>query len=502
MPSPFAIYPETTGRPETFAVPEDVTSFSEQAAKVGRALFEVQPLTVAYRIGTDILERPGALGSLFSSAERQTRLVDNMFAQDRAREEAYDRRIKAVQAATGVQLENPERGGYRLSERELRAASQDGPIDPAENRRQRFEQEFNKARIGYPDKAAELAFGDIDEEARAIAKGAEADYEQARHDPNLSTASGLAMQLAGGMWGQRRDPLMVGSLFAGPTGAVGRNVAARIFSSGLFQGVFNAGVNALEQPAVQGWRDELGLRSGVVPAAENVGLAFLFGAIPGAVLRGIHEIPSALRPSVQRVLDGTPEAGDIDKAMQAARAALGEIDADMQPVQRAAIKVGEEMDAATKATRPPPAKDVSPELQDDLTTAALRQADDPVNQPSPEGTAAARDLEAMPPEVQDRVAAAEPTTQREAEMAASEALEDIGNRQSIATTRTRLDEEALPAPPPRVEGETLPAARSKDPLDKVPLARDDGSATMVSPQQAARAGERETKLAELIRECK
>ncbi len=576
----------TVAAPVTFAEPDETLSFSERVKKavdlhvaagktiaaVGRAIHPFTPVGIAQAIGTDLAERPGEFPTLFKAAESHARLVDNAFATDRAREEAYDRRIKAVKAATGVELPNPERGGYRLNERELRALTRDGPIDPAAYRRQRFDQDLSAAIADNPGKAGELQFGSIDAEAKAIAQGAEHDYEAARKDTRLSTASSLVTQLGGGLWGQRRDPIQVVALFAGPTSAVGRTVAARIASSGLFQGLYNAGISALEQPAVQAWRSELGLRSGVQPAAENVGLAFLFGAIPGAVFRGVHEIPAMLRPSVQRVLNGAPEAGDVEKAMQAARSALGEIDADMaekvkapavrvggkiyedlnhgmaadkaeaelgRPFQleeiesgfttsagrfvdrdeaaliankvadlqssdlpRRVIKLGDDIDEAARATAPARAKDVPPELHDDMTAAAQRHGEDQVNQPSSAAFAAVRDLEKMPPEIQERIAAAAPQTEREAAMAASEAIEDIGNRENIARTRVALDEERLPPPEPLPEGVKPPPASSKDPLDRIPLARDDGTPTVVSARQAARAGERETQFADLIRECK
>jgi hypothetical protein len=57
----------------------------------------------------------------------------------------------------------------------------------------------------------------------------------------------------------------------------------------------------------------------------------------------------------------------------------------------------------------------------------------------------------------------------------------------------RQPEAKVPVPPP---------ASSKDPLDKIPMARDDGTPTLVSARQAAKAGERETELSALIRECK
>lgn len=635
------------------------------ARGIGRLVHPSTPVGIGQAIGTDLAERPGEFPSLFSAAERQTRLVDNAFAQDRAREEAYDRRIKAVKDATGIELPNPERGGYQLNERELRALTRDGPIDPAAYRRQRFEQDLAAARVDHPDNP-EMRFGDIDAEARAIAQSAEHDYDAARKDTGLSTASSLAMAIGGNMWGQRRDPFAVGSLFAGPTSAVGKSVAARIASSGLFQGLYNAGVAALEQPAVQAWRSELGLRSGLALAAENVGLAFLFGAIPGAVFRGVHEIPAALRPSVKRVLAGAPEAGDIEKAMAAARSALGEIDAEMQPAARRAIKLGEDIDETARATAPARGKDVPPELHDDLEAAAARHAEDPVNQPSPAAVAVVQSLQndpkwrpgkfdedrawrhirdlfpemseedmarvaarvedltkepapALPerpsglrlfetevsqeegyteraityrgrdeagkdrvqasftidgntatlndinaidvrgnvipndqarnvigpaeirsllgqfrelnPEVKritadrvsgartggkydvtrgqemsvelrDRIAAARPQTEREAQMAASEAIEDIGNRAMVERTRATLKEPVLPEPEPLPEGVKSPKPIKDEPLDQIPWIDAKGRPDTISPGQLARVDRVEMELHDLIMSCK
>jgi hypothetical protein len=739
MPSLLDAYPRQADGPITFAEPDETLSLSERLAKVARvgdlagtAASIINPAAGIGRIaglaGVDIAQHPGEFSNLFSAAERQTRLVDNTFAQDRAREEAYDRRIKAVKDATGIELENPERGGYRPTGHEMAALAREGPVDPWAISRQRFDQALQAARVDHPDNR-EMVFGNIDDEAKAIAAGAEADYEKARHDTELSTPGSMVAQFAGGMWGQRRNPIQTIGLLAGPTSAVGKTIAVRILSSGLFQGLYNAGLTALEQPSVQAWREAIGIKSGVVPATENVGMAFLAGVIPGAILRGVHEgIAPAMRAPIQRVLDGVPVGDDIEKVMQAAKSVLGEIDADMNPTARAAIKLGADVDEAARATAPFRAKDVTPELHDDLMVAAQRHGEDPVNQPSPAAVTAVHHIEAfhgsphdfeafdiskigtgegaqsyahglyfaenelvartykaladakingqpfninnpvhkaaglvdefgsreaaiaeakrrlardpdafnedvlrrlesdrplpsleqggnlyrvrihadkerfldwdkpiseqtpeiraaltalgqsegnkylvrtggdaiqslatdlgsreavaaklreagipgikyldqgsreagegsrnyvvfsdkdvqithkndkpLSPamqEVQDRIAAAAPQTEREAQMAASEALEDIGNRQSIAATRAKMDAERLPAPEPLSEGVKPPPASSKDPIDRIPLARDDGTSTIVSARQAARAGERETQFADLIRECK
>lgn len=344
--------PQDAG-PMTFAEPQEGLGFTERLKSTVDTALKFTPGAIARSITTDIIEGKD-FGGLYNAAERQTRLVDNIVSHQSAIEEAYQRRIEAVKEATGVELDNPER--LRLTERELRQINRDGPVDPAAWKRQQFDQKLAETRNQHPDAVDALTFGNIDQEARAIAKGAEDEYEQAKKDTNLSGASSLVAEFGGGFKGMLRDPLFVGSMFAGPTTAVGKTVGARILTSGLFQGLYNAGLSALEQPSVQAWRAEIGARSGAVPAVENVGLAFLFGAIPGVGFRAIHEIPAGARPAVQRVLAGTPEAGDLDQVMKVAKDALGEIDRDIPglgPREAAAIKLGEEMDTADRITRPP-----------------------------------------------------------------------------------------------------------------------------------------------------
>jgi hypothetical protein len=337
----------------------------------------------------------GELGKLNRAAERSQRLVDNINSHELAVEEAYDRRIKAVREATGVELDNPER--HRMTERERRQLRMEGVDATAIPTYQRklFDDRLAILQNAHSDKAEKLQFGDINEEAMAVAKDAEDEYEQARRSTRLGTAASLMASFGGGFVGSLRDPLMTGTMIAGPTLAAGKSIAARIFSAAWRQGAYNAGITALEQPSVQAWRAKIGAESGFTPAVENVGMSFLFGAIPGAVFRGIGEIPGALKAPLKRVLDGNPQPGDLEKAMEAANAALREIDGDIKPRSPAerAIRMGEEMDAADRAVRVPQPKDMAPELHDDLTQAALRHADDP-SKPTPQAIAAVNAIEA------------------------------------------------------------------------------------------------------------
>lgn len=439
---------------------------------------------------------------IFAAAEKQQRLVNNAFAADQSREQVYDQRIAAIKTATGVELENPERGGYSLTERDLRRLTVDGPIDPMEYRRAQFEQRLTQLRTAHPDKAEALAFSDINEAAKGVAKTAE--VEGAR-ETGANPIKSITAELAGGIWGSRRDPLFVGSMFFGPTSAAGKTAFTRIASSSIFQGLFNAGVTAVEQPAVQQWREEIGVRSGAIPAMENVGMAFLFGAIPGAVIQGGKE---ALAGPLRRVMEGRPQAGDLD----ALHAGLS----PAAPREAAALASGAESVAADRATLTiPEPKGIAPEVHNDMMAAALKRGDN-LAEPSPEAVQAVREMETKVPEgpavseIEQRVAEAQPRSEREALIAADEALDDIGRRESMAVVResveaVRAEQDAArvaraeavaaaPEPPPKIP--------AKDPIGKVPWLDDSGNPKLLSPKAAAAIGERDDLLAMLVRSCK
>lgn len=474
---------ERQGAPVTFAEPDEGSSYGQFLQAV------THPGRTLAGVVVESIRNPKAFGEMVGVAERQNNLTETWVSGNVSTEEAYDRRIKVIKAATGVELQNPMR--QSLTAQMVEQAREGNLAEPGVMTPELFDQQLAELRAKHPDKTEALSFGDIGAEARALAKGAEDEYEKARKETPLSGPTSLAAQFIGGMWGQRRDPLFVGSLFAGPTSAVGKTAVARVASSALFQGLYNAGISALEQPAVQMWRSEIGAKSGVVPAIENVGMAFLFGLIPGAAIRGIHE---AGRPAIRRTLAGVPERGDIDAALKA-------VDSELAPHEAAAVRMGEDMADADRVTAPPKPKDVAPDLHDDLSTAAQRHGDDPLNQPSPEAVEAVSRPEADP-EIAARVAEAEPKTLHEAQMAASEAIEEQGNRASMAATRATMERDSLPAPAPLPEGVKPPPASSKDPLDKIPMAKDDGTPGLVSARTAAKAGERETFFATLVRECK
>lgn len=383
--------------PVTFASADDATSFVQSQFDMQKKIWTAGlPAVRAIAAAPfDPLLRPEAYRDVFFAAERQQVLVDNVFAESRAIEEAYDRRIAEVKRVTGIDLENPMRGGYsreaRQTIRQEVLANNMAPVDAKggipEYQRRIFDERVFALQQQHPD----LTGDNIDVSARDIAHRAEDEAKQATEGVN--PVAGFIFGFGGGLYAGRRDPIFLGSLFMGPTSAVGKTVLGRAVSAGLFQGLFNAGVTAMEQPAVQAWRNDIGVRSGVVPAMENVGMSFLFGLIPGAVLRGVHEAGArevqAARPAIERAMRGAPEPGDV--------AALGKV-LGPEHADAAVIRMGEDALEADSAILPRPGK-TEPQLHDDMTAAALKHADDPVNEPPPEAIVAVREIEdsAAPP---------------------------------------------------------------------------------------------------------
>lgn len=353
-------------------------------AEPGEALGAADTMKALFRAPIDPIANPKPYADLTRASERMTRFTGNIASESAAREEAYDQRIAAIKAATGAELENPERDGYQQLARgmirdQVRAGQRAG-VDPniqggiVALQKQLFDQEFAKLQGTHP----ELQFGPIDDDTKKIALESIQRFQEARKAPGLNPFVAPIDVFGGGLLGSRRDPIFLGSLLAGPTSSTSRFALGRIASGAVRMGFYNAGISALEQPAVQEWRAKIGLEHGITPALEDVGQAFLFGAIPGAVIHGGIEGVRAVR--MRRLLAGVPEPGDVNAVTDA----LMKAGSSLTERERAMLGAGEESALADKATMTVPRpKDVPPELHDDMAAAALKRADLP-DEPSPE----------------------------------------------------------------------------------------------------------------------
>lgn len=311
----------------------------------------------------------------FWAAERQTRLVDTINGRQNSLAEAADNRIATIQQQTGVQLENPFRGGYQDEARQRIGGRLDaaGGLDESElpaAQRDVFNDKVDEIAQNFPDKAATLNFGQsFEDQAEAIGASA--------RQGNASDEGGFIPQLAGGIWGSRRDPLFLASLFIGPGPSQAATAIGRIAFGALKQGLYNAGLQLAAQPAVQAWREAIGEKSGIIPALENVGLAFLFGAIPGAGIEGVRELAKPAKQSLERIATGTPRAGDVEAVAHGLGLKLD--DETARTIKTAEADMAS--DAVAIGDRPP---GVPAQEHLDLTAQAIRHAEDPRNNPPAE----------------------------------------------------------------------------------------------------------------------
>lgn len=305
------------------------------------------------------------------AAERQTRLVDTINARENALAEAADHRIRIVREQTDVELENPFRGGYELDARERLGVPLTGADPIALSRlgaaqRDIFNERVDDAAQNHPDKARALTFGQsLEDQAQAIA--ASAAYDGSR-------AEGFMAAVIGGLWGSRRDPLFLGSLFAGPGLASAKTALAQIGWGAIKQGLFNAGLQAIAQPTVQDWRREIGERNGVVPAIESVGMAFVLGAIPGAAIEGVRVVSAGERAALSRIMNGTATPDDVRTAADALGVKIDEA-TDRQ------IRTAGADGANDAAGIGEPLPGVPPEQHATIAAQAVRHAEDPADPP-------------------------------------------------------------------------------------------------------------------------
>lgn len=363
----------------TFAAAGDGRSIGERLADFGTDFVELASDPKKWEA------REAAFGDLVSAAAGETMYARVVSARAEAYAEAADRRIAAVHHATGVQLENPYRRGYQVEARRLvrDAAINDPNYDPRGGIPQQaigiFNERLAQVRRDNADKLAGMDL-DIPIEAIAnnIATGAEQRAGIARANFEATgggAVGGFLADVLGGLGGASRDPLTLWSMAFGPTVAAGKTVAARVLSGGAAQGLFNIGVAQAEKPATNAWRAERGQDPGSsVLSMHEVGFAFAFGFIPGAVIQGAVE--AAGHRAVARVLANEAGHGDTAAALDYLGAGSDtELARTVEAMQRSRTA-----DAAAVADRPEGATGI---LHEDAALQAARHAGDPVNEPPP-----------------------------------------------------------------------------------------------------------------------
>lgn len=360
--------PDAFGKPKPYD-PAESASWLEKLGAYGKGAFEVADEYGRKRLGLDPL--PGRasqdVAAIFDAAERQQRLAKSVNSAAQARNEVFDDIIARVKSVTGVSLDNPEfltfarPTGFNA---QTRAALEEG--QSVDERRAAARAEFferaKELRNQFPDLAGLDLDTPLDQQARQRAFAAEATALKQGARDDINPFSQLMAELGGGIYGARKDPAFW-LAFAAP-GSQAATAPARIIMNGVIQGGTMAALTAAEQPAIQAWRSEVGLKAGFGEAVAETLLAAVFGAVPGMGISAAIE----LAPRMGRILKG--RGGDAD--FKAAREAGLFIDDET----RAAAKTAAEAQAAHDEILKAPAG-VSRESAGEKFSEGLAHAADP-----------------------------------------------------------------------------------------------------------------------------
>ena len=291
-----------------------------------------------------------AFNDLWTAADDLMRFRDNFNAGIEALGEAYDRRIAAVEAATGVKLKNPLR-----NDDETYAPIED-PAEAQEITRRR-EREFMLSlkvlQERQPDAAAAIrADEEIENDGLMITAGAETVFTRAEQRAQAEGIGGVrrfGAEIGGSIRAMFRDPLQVAALALGGGSGTARTVGGRILQAVVTEAAINGGVELGVQVAAERYRERAGVPIGWQGMWQQVGLAAAFGGGAGGLLQGGAEIFRALgkaSPEVsqafERVAKGEGTADDVKAVAEAVSVEVPE--AELKAFTRAL-----EDDAATAA---------------------------------------------------------------------------------------------------------------------------------------------------------
>jgi hypothetical protein len=332
-----------------------------------------EPLEISLAsLGDDLVRLQRVTGAAY----RQQSLVDNTFARQEAIEQAIDRRIAAVRRATGVTLENYMRARPTLYEQlDRNRPPAETLTDAPETPRDAFHRTLRELQESFPDRAHEIrAEVEIEDDARAAAKNAEAELQQLMADPKLGPITGFLAALTGGIGASFRDPLQVSLLWAGGGAGTG-GVAARVGQVALREAAINAGGVALMQPNVQAWRAEAGLRNGVMPALENIGMAALLGGVFGSGIQGVREWTGRGKAAAEKVMAGRAAPADVEDLARQPGIRLTES-------ENGVLRQAGRAEAAERTSESLPG--VAGPSSDEVLVQAIRHAEDPLRNPPPE----------------------------------------------------------------------------------------------------------------------
>jgi hypothetical protein len=226
----------------------------------------------------------GTFTEVMDAAWNNGRYAWNANSRWRALEEAYDRRIKAVQEATGQTLDNPLRAvpsadDYREIARRTKASGR--ALYLPDYMAEKFQSQLARIAEGAPDKLGVLRpHVPVVADAIDLARGSEDKLNDV-----LSRTSGLTgtlANLAGGVGAAFEDPATYALAPIGLSGSASKS----LLWNALRAAASNAGGQAVIEPFIQQWRAEAGLEAGFLPGLKDVAFAGAVGGVLDFAVRG------------------------------------------------------------------------------------------------------------------------------------------------------------------------------------------------------------------------
>ncbi|MBV8475013.1 MAG: hypothetical protein JO234_16475, partial [Hyphomicrobiales bacterium] len=338
--------PSTEGpNPSTQAPPPDLAGAiaKQPAAQAGVALAEG-------------LTHPEQFFTPYFDAAAQAAADHTGFGRANALADATDKRLADIKAATGVDLPNPNTGGFEdeatqiLMDRYRQAGgSLSEPAlmlnDPYKFGAERGAIQYELLQKALDNLAAKHQSGSPEDQRalQAINAGQSMeDYTLAFTKATDTQAQALAAKankallpwlatMAGGFGGSYRDPVNMLGLVAGVPESQAVSAVGRIVENGFRQGAFNMGLTGIQEPAIQDWNKELGYDNGLLPALDDLGTSALYGMIPGFGIQAIKEIGRVFGPSapaaIEDFLKQAQETWNARPQTAAGRAHMADIDA-------------------------------------------------------------------------------------------------------------------------------------------------------------------------------
>jgi len=328
----------------------------------------------------------GTFTDVLDAAWDNGRYAWNANSRWRALEEAYDRRIKGVQEATGQTLDNPLRAvpsadDYREISRRTKASGK--AVYLPDYMAEKFQRQLARIAEGAPDKLGVLRpHVPVVADAVDIARGSEEKLNDV-----LSRTSGLTgtlANLAGGVGAAFEDPATYALAPIGFSGSASKS----LLWNALRAAASNAAGQAVVEPFIQQWRAEAGLEAGLVPGLKDIAFAGAVGggldfAVRGLVRGGKYVTGANLQAppemergaTIEEAIPRLPDDNPIKAAAKGDDAALvmaaQKIEGHLTTAERGALRqleldtnmkidAGEDLAAIAQAIRHAEAPDIEP----------------------------------------------------------------------------------------------------------------------------------------------